>query len=389
MNLGLAGATYQGYLQGQAQQDQVAYQQALHADQEAQMAAAQQTYQPLANARVAQAGLSQAQAQGQTSLVPGATQIGLTQQATQQSADSAALARQPTLNQTADDAAAVQAGAASTQRSLLPQTMGDTKIQQATQDQNVHVQALNGLYGAMIEGAPAAKAYVQKIADSGQYPGLVGKQVGQVGLTADGQNFVAQDAQGNEIFTLPVSSIQQAHSMAVPTEWKTVGDTLVGTQGGRVTQQYSAPKFTALKPGETGVVSQGTNVVNATQAPVPDAYAAAHQGVTVNTANWLMKNVPGIKAQDAFNMAKQANSMSREQFVATIMGNPMLNTSAGNPAQAAQRFGAIYDQLRTMNSAPGLSNAPGSNTSGNSIIDTLIGGANPSTTAANPFVPDQ
>ncbi|MEJ0004380.1 MAG: hypothetical protein WDN30_14130 [Pararobbsia sp.] len=79
--------------------------------------------------------------------------------------------------------------------------------------------------------------------------------------------------------------------------------------------------------------------------------------------------------------------MSREQFVATIMGNPMLNTDMGNPAGSAQKFGQIYDQLRAQ-SSPGLSNAPASNTSGNSIIDSLIGGSNPAGSAANPYAPD-
>jgi len=165
---------------------------------------------------------------------------------------------------------------------------------------------------------------------------------------------------------LPTQSIRAARAATIPTQWQDVkpGSTLIGTQGGQITSQ--------------------------TTAPVPDAFSAQHAGVVVNTANWLMKNMPQLKPQDAFNMAKQANTMSREQFVSTIMGNPMLNTDMTNPAASAQKFGAIYDQLRAQNGGgtPGLSSMPASNTSGNDIIDSLIGGANPAATASNPYAPN-
>lgn len=379
-----------GYKQAQNEQNAQDYAQAARANSELQMLAQQQTYQPQAQAQAAGFNLSAARSNAGLSLLPGATQVAQTQQQTQQSAADAALARQPTLNQTADNQATVQQGVTGTQAQLLPQTQANMRLDQLSQDQQRAMTSTAGLYGAMINGPDAVRNYVQKEADSGAYPELAGKQVGQVGLTPDGQTFVALDTQGNTLINAPVSHIQQAYQMTMPTEWHNVDGTLMGTQGGHVTQQVSAPKFQALKPGETGAITQGTNIVNSTQAPVPDAYAAAHQGVVVNTANWLMKNVPNLRPQDAFNMAKQANSMSREQFVANIMSNPTLNPSTGNPAQAAQRFSAIYDQLRAQGGA-GLSSVPGSNTSPSDTINSLIGGADATqqsaNAVANPFQP--
>jgi hypothetical protein len=380
-----------GFRDQQYQQNQQDYLQAVRANDELKMQAAQQTYQPQAQAQVAAAGLSQAQANSATSLVPAQTNLASTNLGTAQSAASAAQARQPVLNDTADNQAAVQQGFSSAQHDMLPMTLADFKAKGVLEDQTQHVAAFNGLYNSMMAGADSAKQYVQKMADAGFY--LPGKQIGQVGLSQDGQNFVIQDPQGNMLTQFPVSAIQQAHALSVPTEWHAVGDTLMGTQGGRVTATQSAPQFKSLRPGETGVIQNGNSITNATQAPVPPELVNQHSGVTVNTAQWLMKNIPGIKPQDAFNMAKQANTMSREQFVSTILGNPMLNTDMRNPGAQAQKYGQIYDALRAQQSVPGLSNAPASNTSGNSIIDSLIGGGaanNPTTTIDNPYYqPDQ
>lgn len=379
-----------GFRDQQYQQQQQDYLQAMRANDELKMQAAQQTYQPQAQAQVAQAGLSAATANGQASLIPAQTNLASTNLGTAQSAATAALNRQPTVNDTADNQAAVQNGFSSAQHEMLPMTLADMKAKGVLDDQTQHVAAFNGLYNSMMAGADSAKQYVQKMADAGFY--LPGKQIGQVGLSQDGQNFMIQDPQGNMLTQFPVSAIQQAHAMSVPTEWHAVGDTLMGTQGGRVTATQSAPQFKTMRPGETGVVQQGNTITNQTQAPVPPEFTAQHSGVTVNTANWLMKNVPGMKAQDAFNMAKQANTMSREQFVSTILGNPMLNTDMRNPGAQAQKYGQIYDTLRAQSGAPGLSNASASNTSGNPIIDSLIGGpstTNPANTIANPYAPDQ
>lgn len=377
-----------GYRDQAYQQNQQDYLQAMRANDELKMQAAQQTYQPQAQAQVAAAGLSQAQAQGATSLVPAQTNLAATNIGTAQIAADGAQARQPDVNSTAANQAKVQAGVTGAQADMLPQTTTDMRLAQASEDQKAHLGAIGGLYTAMMQGPDATRAYVQQVADAGGYPGIAGKQIGQVGLTPDGQNFVAQDAQGNQLFALPVSTLQQVHQMQVPTEWHPVGGTLFGTQGGRITTQASAPEFKALRPGETGVVQQGNTITTATQAPVPPEFTAQHSGVTVNTANWLMKNVPNLKAQDAFNMAKQANTMSREQFVSTILGNPMLNTDMRNPGAQAQKYGQIYDTLRAQSGAPGLSNVPASNTSGNPIIDSLIGGpttTDPANAVDNPF----
>ncbi|MEJ0004379.1 MAG: hypothetical protein WDN30_14125 [Pararobbsia sp.] len=250
------------------------------ADAQLKMLAAQTTYQPQAQAQIAQAGLSQLQANSAASLIPQQTGVASTQLQTAQTAADGALQRQPAINQAAANQATVQAGVTGTQAQMLPQQQTDMQLQRAQADQQQHVSALTGLYTSMMEGPSAAKAYVQKVADSGAYPGLQGKQIGTVGLTSDGQNFAATDTQGNEVFQIPTSSIQSAFKMSRPTEWHEVkpGSTLIGTQGG--------------------------NISTSTQAPVPDAFSNQHAGVTVNTANWLMKNVPNLKAQDAFNMAK-------------------------------------------------------------------------------------
>lgn len=388
--LGLASVGYAGYKQGEQNLQGQDYLQQQRADQEAQMAARQQTYQPAADAQNAQYGLSQATAQGQTSLVPQQTQLASTNLDTQQSAATAGLNRQPTVNQTADNQATAQKGFSSAQVDMLPTTLADYKAKGYIDDQTMHVASLNGLYNSMLAGPASAKQYVQNMANAGVYPNFTGHQIGQVGLTPDGQNFVIQDTGGNVLSQVPVSSIQQAHSMAIPTEWHAVGDTLMGTQGGRITQQQSAPQFKALRPGETGVVTQGNNITNSTQAPVPDAFANQHDSALVKNAKWISANVTGGDNTKALALAQQANSMSKAQFISTALPN-MMTMGNMKPADAVNNLSQAYDMIRAQGT-PGLSNAPASNTSGSSTIDSLIGGpstTNPASTIDNPFQPDQ
>ncbi len=351
-----------GYRDQGYQQNAQDYAQAVRANDELKMQAAQSTYQPQAQAQIAQAGLSTAQANGQASLVPGVTQIAATNQQTAQSAADAALARQPSLNQTADNQAANALGFSSAQHEMLPTTLADFKAKGYLDDQTLHVAALNGLYNSMMSGPDSAKQYVQNMAAAGVYPNLSGKQIGQVGLSPDGQNFVAQDTDGNALFQLPVSSIQQAHSMSIPTEWHEVkpGATLAGTQGGRVT--------------------------TTAQAPVPEQFSTQHDSALVKNAKWISANVTGGDNKKALALAQQANSMSKAQFISASLPNMMaLGNMQAN--DAVNKLSQTYDMIRSQgDGTPGLSNAPASNTSGSQIIDSLIG--NPANTAANPFAPN-
>lgn len=386
MTLGLAAAAYAGYKQGEQNLQAQDYLQQLRANDEMKMRAQQQTYDPAAQAQVAQSNLSAGTSNAGLSLLPARTQLAQTQLGTQQIAADGAQQTQPLLNQTANNQATVQAGLTDTQVQTLPQVQGDMKLQQAVTDQQGHLTALNGLYGAMGEGADAARVYVQKVADSGQYPGLQGKQIGKVGLSADGQNFVALDPQGNVLTQLPVSAIQRAHQMSVPTEWKTAGNTLFGVQGGQVTSQTSAPEFKALAPGQTGVVTQGNKITNSTQAPVPPELANQHDSALVKNAKWIAANVTGGDNKKALALAQQANSMSKAQFISTALPN-MMTMGKMTPAEAVNNLSQAYDMIRAQG-APGLSDAPASNTNYSDTINSLIGGpstTNPASQTDNPF----
>jgi hypothetical protein len=322
------------------------------ANQALKDAAAQQTYQPQAQAAVAQAGLSQAQNTAQTGLVPQQAALASTNLDTQQSAASTALQNQPLANQTATNQATTQAALTGAQATNAPQQAGDMQLQQAQADQQAHVTALTGLYSSMREGPQAAQQYVQKVADSGTYPNMQGKQIGQVGLTADGQNFVAQDSDGNQVFTLPVSALQQAYKMSIPTKFESVpmGGTLVGTQGGQVTSQ--------------------------TTAPVPDAMANKYVAPEVQMTKYLQSGNSKMTNAQAFAMVNQAKTLSREAFVQQGLPNMLTIGGAKDANDATQKLLTAWDQ---MHPTPGLSQMPGSNTSGNPNIDSLIG------TTPNPF----
>lgn len=363
-----ASGAINGYRSAQWAQNQEDYSEAARANAEAQMLAQQQTYQPAANAQIAQAGLSQAQAQGQASLVPQQTQVASTMLGTQQSAADAALTRQPVLNQTANNQAQAGATQAATAAAIAPTQGATAQLGALSQEQQAHLGALNGLYTAMMQGPDVTKSYIQQVADSGAFPSIAGKQIGQVGITKDGQNFVALDTQGNSIFAIPTQALKQVRQMSIPTEWH------------------------PLKPGESLASTQGGAVTGLTTAPVPAAYSNERDPAVVKTANWLAQNVTGGDTNKAYNMARQATTMSREQFVATTLPNMMTVGGMTDPTKAAATLNSVYDNMRAMSSggAPGLSNAPGSNTSGGSTIDYLIGGANPSgtSTVSNPYAPD-
>ncbi|RQS39786.1 hypothetical protein [Burkholderia sp. Bp8990] len=356
-----AAGAINGYRDQQYRQNEQDYLQAARADQELKMQAAQSTYEPQAQAAIAQAGLSAAQANGSASLVPQQTQLASTDLSNRQ-------------------------GFSSAQHEMLPTTLADLKAKGFLDDQTMHVSALNGLYNSMLSGPDAVKQYVSNIAGTGLYPNLAGKQIGQVGLSQDGQTFVAQDTDGNQIFSLPVAAIQQAHQMAVPTEWHAVGDSLIGTQGGRVTAQQSTTKFNALRPGETGVVTQGGQIMSSTQAPVPQEFSGMHDSALVKNAKWIAANVTNGDTTKALSLAQQANSMSKAQFIAMALPN-MMTIGNMQPNDAVNKLSQAYDAIRGQDATPGLSNAPGSNSSGNTIIDSLINGPGgaPGSSVTNPY----
>jgi hypothetical protein len=373
-----------GYRDQQYQQNAQDYAQQVRANDELKMQAAQQTYQPQAQAQVAQAGLSTAQANGNASLVPQQTQLASSQL-------DGKIAAQPYINETGTNTAQIQAGTTGTQAKLLPQTQTNMKLAQLSADHQASFGAVSGLYTAMMQGAPTAQAYMQKMADSGAYPSISGKKIGTVGLTPDGQNFAAQDDQGNTLFTLPTQAIQQAYQMSKPTDWKVAGNTLFGVQGGRVTSQTSAPEFKPLRPGETGVTVQGGQIVNSTTAPVPKEFSDQHQSAFVKNVRFLADNVTKGDYNSAVKIAQQANSMSKAQFLAMTLPNMMTlgNMKAGD---AVSNLSQAYDMIRGQDGGtPGLSNMPNSNTNPTSTIDSLIGGpnaTNPANTVANPYATD-
>lgn len=355
-----------GYKQAQNEQNAQDYAQAARANSELQMLAQQQTYQPQAQAQVAQAGLSQAQSSAQASLVPQQAQLASTTLGTQQSAATAAAARQPVLNQTADNQAAVQQGVTGTQAQLLPQAQANMKLDQLGADQQAALRSTAGLYGAMMQGADSVRNYVQKEADSGAYPTLSGKQVGQVGLTPDGQTFVALDTQGNTLVNTPVSHIQQAFQMVNPAQTVTA------------------------KPGESIFSVRNGSATQIGYAPVPEQFSMQHDSALVKNAKWISANVTGGDNAKALKLAQQANSMSKAQFIAQALPNMMSVGGVTDPNKATSVLSNAYDMIRQSDNA-GLSSVPNSNTSGNSIINSLIGGSstNPSAAVDNPFAPDQ
>lgn len=351
------------------------------ADQEAQMQARQQTYQPAANAQIAASGLSQAQSDGQAALVPQQTQVASTNLGTQQIAATGAQQTQPLLNQTANNQATVQAGMTGTQASLLSQTQSNMSLAQLSQNQQSAMRSTAGLYPAMMQGTDAVRNYVQQEADSGAYPELAGKKIGQVGLTPDGQNFVAQDDQGNVLVNTPVSHIQQAYQMTTPTDWKTVGNTLMGTRGGQVVSQTSAPEFKALQPGETGVITNGNNVTSSMQAAVPASQANRYTAPEVQTMQYLQKGNPKLSTTDAYAITNQAKTLSKEAFIQQGLPNMLTLGGARDANDATQKLMSAWDY---MHPAPGLSQAPGSNSNPSSTINSLIGAQG---TTPNPFTP--
>jgi hypothetical protein len=370
-----------GYRDQQYQQNAQDYAQQVRANEELKMQAAQDTYQPQAQAQIAQAGLSQVQAQGQASLVPAQTQVAATQIGTQQSAADAAFARQPTLNQTADNQATVQAGTTGTQAQLLPQTQTNMRLQQLSQDHQASFGAVSGLYTTMMQGPQAVQQYMQKMADSGAYPSIAGKRIGTVGLTPDGQNFVTQDDQGNTLFQMPTQQIRQAYQMSLPTQWHNVGNTLVGTQGPNVTSQTSTPEFKVLQPGDTGVISQGNNITNSKQAAVPTEQANRYTAPEVQTMKFLQAGNPKLSTTDAFNIINQAKTLSKEAFVQQGLPNMLTMGGAKDANDATQKLISAWDY---MHPAPGLSQAAGSNSNPSSTINSLIGASTAGTTP-NPF----
>lgn len=183
-------------------------------------------------------------------------------------------------------------------------------------------QLLSTLYDAIQTGNPnIVRGYIQNSLNTGLFPNLKGKTVGEVGSAkgADGKPvIVAKDDAGQVIFQMSMDELQRVRSaMAKPENIKlNDGDTIVQVRDGKATPLYTAP----ASPGKT----------------------ADRMGPLERDVNYLMR-AHGMTNAQALAHLNASKTMSREQFVLKSVQDSVALGKKPSDADVAE-FGAIYDR---------------------------------------------
>lgn len=183
-------------------------------------------------------------------------------------------------------------------------------------------QLLSNLYEAIQTGNQnVVRTYIQNSLNTGLFPQLKGKKVGEVGSIkgADGKPvIVAKDDAGQVIFQMSMDELQRVRdAMAKPETMKlNDGDTVVQVKGGKATPLYTAP--------------------------VSPSKAAERMGPLERDVGYLMK-FHGKTKDEALAFVNSAKTMSRNQFVLKSITDSVALGKKPTDAEIAE-FGAIYDR---------------------------------------------
>lgn len=198
-------------------------------------------------------------------------------------------------------------------------------------------QLLSTLYDAIQTGNPdIVRGYIQNSLNTGLFPQLKGKTVGEVGSVkgANGKPaIVAKDDTGQVIFQMSLDELQRVRSaMAKPETMKlNDGDTVVQVRGNQITPLYTAP----VSPGK----------------------AAEKMGPLERDVTYLVGK-HGMTKDQALAHLNASKTMSREQFVLKSITDTVALGKKPTDAEVAE-FGAIYD--RATKGGPRVAQQPAPN----------------------------
>lgn len=149
-------------------------------------------------------------------------------------------------------------------------------------------------------------------------------QIAKVGIRLDpatkSQAFVALDANGGVVKTIPQEHLLAVKNKLAKTELKTVnaGDSLVQFQGGQVTPVYTAPESAKS--------------------------AAAKQGPLERDVGYLV-NQHGMSKDQALAHLNSAKTMTREQFILKSVQDSLAMNKKPT-IEEVTNFGTLYDSAR-------------------------------------------
>jgi hypothetical protein len=262
-----------------------------------------------------------------------------------------AAGRQDALETTADlqagaglDQATVAKGLSGLSVEQLPKALRAGRVAGTLKDDEVNTAIMGGLAKAIDSNDPArVLKFYNDVADIDGEP-----RAAKVGLSADNQNFVALDANGQPIMQVPLGKLRQ---MAYPIERVVVpqGSTVgaFDPKTGGFIPSYTNPKQFAPEGGGGG----GLDGAGGGRGGRPPADVAA--------AEWLMAQ--GVKdPMRAWQMVNEAKGMSQRDFVLDYVSKMApVQMAAGSakktPDQLREEAVAIYNSV---NAPPAAAPAP-------------------------------
>ena len=193
-------------------------------------------------------------------------------------------------------------------------------------------QLLSTLYDAIQTGNPdIVRGYIQNSLNTGLFPQLKGKTVGEVGSAkgTDGKPvIVAKDDAGQVIFQMSMDELQRVRSaMAKPENIKlNDGDTVVQVRGNQITPLYTAP----VSPGK----------------------AADREGkkpAEVQLAEWLIKSRVAPNEAEAWRLVRSSKEKSKASFVQEYV---LKTAGIVDASKAAADAGKMWDSQNQTAPAP-------------------------------------
>jgi hypothetical protein len=285
-----------------------------------------------------------------------------------------AAGRQDALETTADlqagaglDQATVAKGLSGLSVEELPKALRAGRVAGTLKDDEVNTAIMGGLAKALDSNDPArVLKFFNDVADIDGEP-----RAAKVGLSADNQNFVALDANGQPIMQVPLSKLRE---MTYPTEKVVVpqGSTIVSydTRTGRSTESYTNPKQFAPSGGGGGLDGVGGGRGGNDTADMKMMKYLVEQGVAKDSTA-------------AFEMVRQAKGASQRDFVldyVSKMAPVQFGASKKTPDQLREEAIAIYNSVNAPQAPAPASAAPAAPQSNNRPpatrnpeIDRLLG----------------
>ena len=183
----------------------------------------------------------------------------------------------------------------------LPMKIAQARASGAVDEMGGKIKLIGGIVDAIASGNQSIVAqYVQRSIDTGLFPEIAGRRVGQVGTMrgADGKPVVvALDANGQELFRFTKENLDQARAAGQKIELKTVnaGDSLVKIQGGTVTPMYTAPESVKTANAKKPALQQNLEFLQEKFKMTPQqALDYLNQGKTETKQQFLMRHLGRI-----------------------------------------------------------------------------------------------